>query len=256
MMSRSWNNTALYEGSHAFVWKFGEDVVQLLSPQPGERILDLGCGTGQLTKEIANAGAEVVGIDISPEMVAKAQANYPKTDFAVGDARNFQVEKTLDAVFSNATLHWVKEADAVICRIWQALKPGGRLVAEFGGKGNINAIVTALYSILKENGVTEPEKMNPWYFPSISEYASMLENQKFEVSYMTLCDRPTPLADGEAGIAHWIQMFGTCFFTGFSQGEQANIIAKLAERLKPTLYHNNTWVADYRRLRVVALKLD
>ena len=253
MPENSWN-ADLYEDKHAFVWQYGEDIVELLSPQHGERILDLGCGTGQLTEKIASLGAEVMGIDNSAAMITKAEANYPHLQFAVADARNFQVAQPLDVVFSNAALHWVKEADAVISCIRQALKPGGRFVAEFGGKGNIYAIASTLFSILESTGSTTLESLNPWYFPSIGDYATRLEKQGFDVTYAVLFDRPTPLADKEAGLADWIRMFASTILAKFSAEEQDQIIATLEQRLKPTLYRDGTWIADYRRLRVVAIK--
>ncbi|AFZ11166.1 Methyltransferase type 11 [Crinalium epipsammum PCC 9333] len=253
MPETSWN-ADLYEGKHAFVWQYGADIVELLSPQPGERILDLGCGTGQLTEKIASLGAEVMGIDSSAAMITKAEANYPTIPFAVADARNFQVAQPLDAVFSNAALHWVKEADAVISCIRQALKPGGRFVAEFGGKGNIYAIASTLFSILESTGSTTLESLNPWYFPSIGDYATRLEKQGFDVTYAVLFDRPTPLADKEAGLANWIRMFASTILAKYSAAEQDSVIATLEQRLKPTLYRDGTWIADYRRLRVVAIK--
>jgi trans-aconitate methyltransferase len=253
MSEANWN-ADLYEGKHAFVWQYGEDIVELLSPQSGERILDLGCGTGQLTEKIASLGAEAMGIDSSAAMISKAEANYPHLQFSVADARNFQVAQPLDAVFSNAALHWIKEADAVISCIWQALKPGGRFVAEFGGKGNIYAIASTLFSILEPTGSTTLESLNPWYFPSIGDYATRLEKQGFDVTYAVLFNRPTPLADGEAGLANWIKMFASTVLSPYSTDEQNQLIATLEQRLKPTLYRDGTWIADYRRLRVVAIK--
>ncbi len=145
MLENCWS-TALYESKHAFVWQHGETLLELLAAQAGERILDLGCGTGQLTQKIAMSGADVRGIDYAPAMIEKARENYPHLQFAIADARSFQVDQPLDAVFSNAVLHWITEPDSAIHCIRQALKPGGRFVAEFGGKGNVKAIVEALYS--------------------------------------------------------------------------------------------------------------
>jgi trans-aconitate methyltransferase len=136
----SWNAN-LYQDKHRFVWQYGEDLLQLLNPQAGELILDLGCGTGQLTEKISQFGAEVLGVDNSATMIEKARENYPHLRFEVADARNLQIDQPLDAVFSNATLHWIKEPEAAIASIHQALKLGGRFVAEFGGKGNIQHIL-------------------------------------------------------------------------------------------------------------------
>ncbi|MBE8967964.1 methyltransferase domain-containing protein [Nostocales cyanobacterium LEGE 12452] len=252
--SNNWD-TSLYEDKHAFVWQYGEDLLKLLNPQPGESILDLGCGTGQLTEKIAQAGADVWGIDSAPAMIEKARENYPDIRFDVANAANFQVDKPFDAVFSNAVLHWVKEADSAIASIHQSLKPGGRFVAEFGGKGNVLAIVTALYSALESIGIPQAQVENPWYYPSIGEYASLLENQGFDIIYAILFPRPTPLAEGETGIANWIKMFASPFLAGLSPEQQIQIIPVVEEYLKPTLYQQGTWTADYRRIRIVAVKV-
>ncbi len=253
MRENHWN-PVLYESKHSFIWQYGEELLNLLSPQPGERILDLGCGTGQLTEKIASAGAVVMGIDADRNMIEKATYNYPQLQFAVADARNFQVEQPFDAIFSNAALHWIPEADAVIHCIHQALRPGGRLVAEFGGKGNIKAITKALSSVLETTGYISPTTLNPWYFPSIGEYTSCLEQHGLEVIYAALFDRPTPLSDGDAGIANWIQMFANDLLSGLSAEQRTNVIQSVEHHLKPSLYQHGIWVADYRRIRVVAIK--
>jgi trans-aconitate methyltransferase len=253
MPENRWD-AALYQGRHGFVWEYGEELLNLLSPQPGEYILDLGCGTGQLTQQIALTGAEVMGIDGAPTMIEQAKQNYPHLEFAVADARDFQVEQPFDAVFSNAVLHWILEPAAVIGCIHQALKPGGRFVAEFGGKGNIGAIASSLYSVLSQIGCTSPERLSPWYFPSIGEYTNRLEHQGFDVTYAVLFDRPTPLEDGEAGMANWLRMFASRFLDTLSVEQQTQVIQAVEQRLKPTQYQERTWIADYRRLRVVAIK--
>jgi trans-aconitate 2-methyltransferase len=253
MIQDSWN-TALYEQQHAFVWQCAESLLKLLVPQAGERILDLGCGTGQLTAKIAESGAFVHGIDSSLSMITKARYNYPQLDFAVADARDFQVDLPLDAVFSNAVLHWIKEPDAAIDCVEKALKPGGRFVAEFGGKGNVQAIVRSLLSVLSEIGCEEPEALNPWYYPSIGEYAGLLEKQGFDVSYAVLFDRPTLLEGGNAGMVNWIEMFAGGFFSGLSEEVRSQVINEVEQRLRSTQYRDGTWIADYRRIRVVAVK--
>ena len=254
-MSQYFWNSALYEGNHAFVWQYGEALLELLAPQAGEQILDLGCGTGQLTEKIAQTGAFVQGIDSSSSMISAAKVNYPHINFSVADARNFQVEYPLDAVFSNAVLHWIKPPEAVINCVEKALKPGGRFVAEFGGKGNVGAIVRALLSVLSEIGPLEHEALNPWYFPSIGEYAGLLEKQGFDVGYAVLFDRPTPLEGGSAGMVNWIEMFAGGFLSGLSEDVRSQVMNSVEERLRPTLYRRDgNWIADYRRIRVVAIK--
>ncbi len=246
-------NSSLYQEKHAFVWHYGENLLKLLNPQPKERILDLGCGTGQLTAKIAEAGAEVIGIDSAPEMIEQAQQNYPQLQFRVADVKNFQLSKPVDAVFSNAVLHWILEADEVISSIHESLKMGGRFIAEFGGKGNIESIVKALYEALEKIGVDAAD-LNPWYFPSIGEYAAKLEKQGFEVTYSNLFSRPTLLQDKDAGLANWIKMFGETFFEGLSVEEEIMVIQDVEKQLKPKLYQERNWFADYRRIQVKAIK--
>lgn len=253
MSQNSWN-TNLYEKNHAFVWQYGESLLELLAPQAGEGILDLGCGTGQLTAKIAESGAFVQGIDSSLAMISTAKSNYPHINFAAADARDFQVEQPLDAVFSNAVLHWIKEQDAAIDCVEKALKPGGRFVAEFGGKGNVGAIARALLNVLSEIGCSEPQALNPWYFPSIGEYALLLENGGFDVSYAVLFDRPTPLEGGSAGMVNWIEMFAGGLLSGLSPEVRSRAIDRVEELLRPALYRDGNWIADYRRIRVVAVK--
>ena len=156
----------LYDSKIGFVSERGKEVVNLLNPQPGERILDLGCGTGELTYEIARSGAIPLGIDLSPTMIEKARRKFPDLQFAVVNAETFRTTEQFDAVFSNAALHWMKGAAAVIKSVWLALRPGGRFIAEFGGKGNVNTIMQGITGVLAEHGISAAER-NPWYFPSI-----------------------------------------------------------------------------------------
>ena len=231
-MAKEWD-AGLYESSSQFVWKFGGDVVSLLKPQPGERILDVGCGTGHLTADIAAAGALTFGIDSSPAMIAQARQNFPKLQFQLVDAAEFQSEAVYDAVFSNAALHWMLEPDRVAAAVARALKPGGRFVGEMGGKGNISAIDGAIRTNIRN------------YYPSVSEYSVVLESNGFEVTFMTLFDRPTRLEGGEKGLRDWLQTF---------RGDNTRPVKEVEAELRPRLFHDGRWVADYRRLRFIALR--
>jgi len=244
----------LYDSKHSFVSKLGTDLLELLLPQPGECILDLGCGTGHLTDKIASVGAEVVGIDSASSMIDQARRNYPNLQFEVGDATNLQFTDKFDAVFSNAVLHWIKEPEKVVVGICRALKPGGRFVAEFGGKGNVKMIFTAIQNAMQGAGYRINESLNPWYFPSIGEYGTLLEQQGLELTFATLFERPTPLEDGDKGMQNWIKMFAYNFFQALSADKQADIFADIENQLRPQLYKDGTWFADYKRIRVIAIK--
>jgi len=247
-VSTAWD-AEQYEGKHSFVWRLGAGVVELLAPKSGERILDIGCGTGQLTAEIAKQGAQVVGLDNSANMIGQARQNYPGLSFVLGDATCFHFEEPFDAVFSNAALHWVKQADAAAESIGRALKPGGRFVAEFGGQGNTRSVLKALHAALGEDS----DARCPWYYPSVGEYASLLDRHGLQVRHAELFDRPTPL-EGENGMEDWLRMFCGSFFKGMPTDA---VVAKMREvvgLLRPGQYRNGVWTVDYRRLRVLALK--
>ena len=243
----------LYDSKHSFVSQLGTDLVELLAPQSGESILDLGCGTGYLTDKIAASGAKVVGIDNASTMIEQARKNYPNLIFEVADATNLHFTEQFDAIFSNAVLHWIKEPEKVIASIWRALKPGGRFVTEFGGKGNVKAIVTAIYQAIQAAGYPSNESKNPWYYPSIAEYGTLLEQAGLELTFAMLFERLTPLED-EKGMQNWLKMFADSFLNTFPIEQQMSIISDIEKQLYPTLYKNGIWFADYKRLRVVAIK--
>jgi trans-aconitate methyltransferase len=250
---KTWD-AKLYDDKHSFVFKYGEDLVNLLSPQPGERILDLGCGTGYLTSLIAAAGAETIGIDNSAEMIAKARNEYPAIKFQESSATDFHFADSFDAIFSNAVLHWVLEKQKVIDCIYENLKPGGRMVIEMGGKDNIKSISHATKKILSNYFPEKESAFGIWYFPSLSEYTGLLEANGFRVTYAAHYDRETELADSASGIKDWIKMFGSSFISGIGETLADKILSEIQEYLRPTNFRNGKWFADYKRLRVVAIK--
>lgn len=240
-------NVELYEDKHSYVWEYGTELLKILAPQPQESILDLGCGTGQLTATIADTGATVVGLDIAESAIAQCRQNYPHLEFIVANGADFTSDRLFDAVFSNAALHWIHPPAAAAQSIYQVLQPGGRLVAEFGGQGNIQQIITAL-----NHALNEPD-YNPWYFPSIGEYSTLLEQQGFRVERAMLFPRPTQLT-GEPGLANWLEMFAGDRLKHLSSVAKTALIEEIATQLRPSLYRNSHWWADYVRIRVVATK--
>ncbi len=242
-----------YEAHHSFVWQLGEGLIDVLDPQPGERILDLGCGTGQLTHKIAERGADVVGLDASPEMVGQARQNYPRLQFVLEDAVRMQFENEFDAVFSNAALHWMLDAGGVAKAVARALRKSGRFVAELGGRGNIRHIELAITRVAQRyHGADIPERRT--FYPSIGEYGSVLEAHGLEVRSAVLFERPTPL-EGEKGMENWIRQFKWYYFEGLPAVEREKALQEAVEELRPRLLKDGTWTADYRRLRLVAVKI-
>ena len=236
-----------YRDHAAFVPALGQDVVALLDPQPGERILDLGCGDGALTATLLAAGADVVGIDASEDMVAAARARG--IDARVADAAALEFESAFDAVFSNAALHWMTEADAVIVGVHRALKPGGRFVGEFGGHGNVAAITVALGAALARRGRGSGDAM-PWFFPTAETYRARLERHGFTVAGIELFPRPTPLP---GGMEDWLETLAAPVLARLSSSDRAAVRDEAVALLRPALCDGDgRWTADYVRLRFAA----
>ena len=195
--SQDWKAERYAQHAH-FVPALGAPVLELLKPQPGERVLDLGCGDGVLTEKIASSGAIVVGVDAAPDMIAAARKRG--LDARVMEGGRLQFSAEFEAVFSNAALHWMKQdRDAVIAGAYRALKPGGRFVAEMGGHGCVAAITIALIAVLERHEIKDGAATIPWYFPTVDDYRARLERAGFKVDYIELIPRPTPLPTNMAG---------------------------------------------------------
>lgn len=237
-----------YDTHARFVSDLASGVVDWLAPQQGERILDLGCGDGVLTAELRDRGVDVVGVDSSADFIVAARARGLDARLMDGEALQFGPE--FDAVFSNAALHWMPEADKVAAGVAEALKPGGRLVAEFGGHGNVAAIVTAMRAVgLRRGG--DLGLAHPWYFPAPQVYQAVLERHGFTLRRIALIPRPVVL---KTGIEGWLMLFRKPFFAQFGAEADA-ALAETIELLRPALCDaDGNWTADYVRLRVEAVK--
>ena len=235
--------------THArFVADLADAVLGWLDPQPGERILDLGCGDGALTQKLVKAGASVKGVDKSADLLAAARRLGLDVD--EGDGHSLAFDAEFDAVFSNAALHWMSRPEQVVDGIWCALRPGGRFVAEFGGHGNVAAIVTAMRAVGERRG-GDAALAGPWFFPAPEVYADMLEARGFAVRRIGLFPRPTPL---KSGMKAWLKVFRKPFFEQFGADEET-VLDEVAALLRPSLCDaRGNWTADYVRIRVEAVK--
>jgi len=243
LSKQDWS-AARYAAAAHFVPAFGAPVVELLAPQPGEHILDLGCGDGVLTEKIAATGAKVVAIDAAPDMVAAAQAKG--LDARVMPGQHLAFDREFDAVFSNAALHWMRPPEAVLAGVARALKPGGRFVAEMGGHNNTAAIQTAFRAVLAKRGI-EALSLTPWYFPSAAAYGAKLEAAGFRIDEIAIIPRPTPL---EAGFAAWLDTFADDFFAPLPPADRPVAKQEVVDLLEPILKdETGLWIADYVRLR-------
>ena len=245
-ITQRWNPEKYAENAR-FVSDLGMPVVELLSPQPGESILDLGCGDGALTVKLVEFGCKVVGIDSSAEMITAAKSLG--LNVSVMDGQSFRFTNEFDAVFSNAALHWMKNPESVIACVWCALKHSGRFVGEFGGYGNVSAIATAIESALSSRGVAVA---SPWFFPCTEEYKGLLEAGGFKVENIALIPRPTPLPGDVGG---WLTTFAQPYTAALPESEREVFISEVVEALRPVLCDaNGNWKADYVRLRFSATK--
>ena len=240
---------ANYARHARFVSDLGSAVVELLAPRPGDRILDLGCGDGALTKKLVDLGCEVVAVDSSAAQIEAARNLGLDAHTMNAEALPFREE--FDAVFSNAVLHWIKNADVMIASVYRSIKPGGRFVAECGGYGCVHKVRTALVQALNRRGI-EGEARVPWYFPTPGDYATRLERAGFRVDNIALIPRPTPLPGDIIG---WLETFAQSFLEGFPSAAREEYLQEVRAALEPQLRESNgTWVADYVRLRFAATK--
>lgn len=252
-MTRSvqrWDPDQYARNAH-FNTELAGPILALLGPKAGERVLDLGCGDGSLTQALVEAGCDVFAIDASPAQVEACRLRGIAC--SVGDGERLDFAGEFDAVFSNAALHWMRDADAVIAGVFRALRPGGRFVGEFGGHACVAAIRTALHGELAARGL-DGAALEPWYFPTAEDHAARLSRGGFTVAHVELTPRPTALPTGLRG---WLDTFTEAFVGALPEPEREALLDAVVARLAPILRTpGGTWIADYTRLRFVALRPD
>ena len=239
MPTQEWD-ADVYSANVSFVTSYGERVLDLLAAQPGERVLDLGCGEGAHAAQLLELGVDVVGVDASAAMVDAARARG--VDARVVDGRALSFDADFDAVFSNAALHWMDDLPAVLAGVRRALKPGGRFVGEFAGHGNIAAIGVAASAVLRRRDL--PVR-NPWFMPTVDRWQAMLEDAGLVVDLVRSYPRPTPLPTGLAG---WLEVFGATLLPGLTAADRTAAYAEVCELARPWLCDDQgRWTADYVR---------
>lgn len=242
-------NANLYDSKHDFVAAYGKGLLSYLPSNKQAKILDLGCGTGTLTDEISKTYPNIMGIDGSKEMIAKAKAAYPTLNFEVVDALNMTDDSQWDIVFSNAVFHWIPDHDQLLHTIKKSLNSNGQLICEFGGFGNIATIEQAFKTLLVSKGYTYTSRFN---FSTAENFGELLEKNGFDIELLVLYDRPTVLKDQEKGLYNWASQFFDTDLAKFSHSEQDSILTELEDLVRRQLWHEDHWEADYRRLRAVA----
>ena len=251
-MKDTWNPD-LYKNNHSFVYDYGKDLLALLDPKDGEVILDLGCGTGELTFEISKKTRFITGIDASEKMLSKAKKSYPDIEFLNIDALSMDYRNKFDKVFSNAVFHWIFEQEKFLKNIYNSLKPGGKLIFEMGGKDNTAVIMLNLKKALIKRGFNKNAEKQVMFFPSVGEYSALLEKTGFTVRYALYFDRDTKL-EGKDGLKNFIDMFYNPYFQGINNDVKNEIIEETKTNAKSVLFRDGVWFVDYKRLRIIAEK--
>ena len=243
-----WNST-LYDKKHDFVAEYGKALLEFIPQNAKQTILDLGCGTGTLTAQLAELCNKVVGVDASQSMIDKAKEEFGNIEFKVCDALVLPFENEFDIIFSNAVFHWISDHDALLKNIHKALKPQGILVCEFGASGNIATIENAFLEVCSSRGYSYESKFN---FPTVEVFDKLLEKNGYIIDRIYDYDRPTVLKDGEQGLVNWLKQFFVAELEMMPEHEQVMVFEKVEELTREDLWNGTEWVADYRRLRAVA----
>lgn len=242
-------NAVLYDNKHDFVAEYGKGLLEFVPNHKEQSILDLGCGTGTLTAKLSDLATTVIGVDSSESMVKRAQEQYPNIKFMVCNALALPFENQFDVVFSNAVFHWITDHNALLHNVHKVLKPDGKLVCEFGASGNIATIENAFMEACQNFGYQYHPRFN---FPTSEHFADLLQANGFTIDKIYDYDRPTPLKDGERGLENWMKQFFASDLELMSEKMQDEIIHKVQDATRESLWDGKEWVADYRRLRAIA----
>lgn len=241
-----------YNTTHDFVFKYGAGLLELLPKEP-KKVLDIGCGTGELTNQIAELGHEVTGIDQSVNMINQAKESYPNLTFLQKNILTPTDQIGLyDVAFSNAVFHWIPDQDLLLKSIGEHLNKNGQLICEFGAVGNVQMIREAFGRELKSLAVPFEE---PFCFTSVEDYRILLEKNHFEVMEILEYERPTPLKGGKAGLREWMEQFYATELEELSGEQKDKVLENMERDLKSKLWNEDHWEADYRRLRINAVKM-
>lgn len=242
-------DSSLYDKNHSFVSQYGCELLKYLPQNKQQKILDLGCGTGDLSYELSKLCQKVVGIDASPQMISLAREKFPNLDFRVCEGLSMTFKDEFDVVFSNAVFHWISNHNLLLENIAKALKSAGILICEFGALGNIESIENAFKLALGRQGFAYTMKLN---FPDADSFSKLLKQNHFEIIELSKFDRPTPLENNEEGLRIWLKQFFNSQLDELPLQIQEKIFEEVETLTKDKLYHNRVWILDYKRLRVIA----
>lgn len=242
----------LYDDAQSFVHEYGKSLINFIPLNNNQKILDLGCGTGDLTNEIkTKLSCSIIGCDYSSEMISMAKEKYKDIEFLVCDASNLPFENEFDVIFSNAVFHWIEDQTLLHNKIYNALKPGGILICEFGGYNNIISISNAFKKAL---AIHNDNYISPFYFPKVEDHKQILKNSGFKIEEIYDYDRPTILPNKGLGLRQWVCQFFSADLSKYGEDKQEEILSFVENELRDTMYDTKNWIADYKRIRVIATK--
>ena len=227
-------------------------LLELLKPRQDEDILDLGCGDGKITKKIADSGARVVGIDICDSR----EDSCNNFQFEIRKVTDLDYNQQFDAVFSNLVIHHIKTPEPVISSVWNALKPGGRFVAEFYGHGTAEEIILAIQEVMSSHNYSfDINEDFPWYLPTQEQYCKLLTSQGFTVIVNKIFPKKLDL-DDEVDIRSWtgnlllkIQRFGD-----MDDENRQKIFKEVENQVRSQLFDGSRWFVNHQHIRIVAIK--
>ena len=250
-MSRTTNwNPVTYARDARFVADLGKPLLELLAPKKGEGVMDLGCGDGALTEKIAQ-GVSVIGADTSFAQARAAQERG--LPIVVVDGHHLCFKRRFDAVFTNAAIHWMQRPEKIVQEVWLSLKTAGRFIGEFGAKGNVETVRSALHKGLRRRGI-DPLALDPWYFPTAEDFSKLLIKANFTVRSIEIIERPTQLP---GGLLDWLEIFAQPFTNAIEKNQRRSFLNEVCERSETALRDaNERWTLDYVRLRFAAVKLE
>jgi trans-aconitate 2-methyltransferase len=180
---RDWD-AATYDRISDPQFRWALEQLERLDLRGDELVLDAGCGSGRVTAELADRvpRGRVYGVDVAPSMVEHARATLgPKATVSCQDLVELALPEPVDVIFSNATFHWIHDHDALFAALRLTLKPGGRLVAQCGGRGNIDAFRTLADDVAGEEPFAPyfDDWQRPWNYATDSETEDRLRSAGF-----------------------------------------------------------------------------
>lgn len=244
-------NAQNYQATCGRVTEHGSKLVDVLRELHPKRVLDLGCGTGVLTNDIAGFAEEVVGIDQSDTMIEKARTLYPNIEFMVMDACNLPWNGRFDAVFSNAVLHFIKAQDQLLASVHRTLADGGFFVCEFGTDGNLQHLLEAVERACTRRGKAYTLR---FFYPAEALYKRLLEAHGFFVQSIKTYDLDTKLIEGEPGLRNWVNQIFYTEMQWFGDAERAELLDEIERDLRDEQWDGSEWHLPNKRLQVVARK--